>query len=180
MLSVTWLVEERGYPYARAALLAGSMAVGAGILGNLAGGLFGDACARRFRNGRLWSLAAMTAFFTPIGLLFYSTAPGTPLFFVCWFVTSAGTSAWFGPLFAAIQELSPSHTRSTMIAFAMLVINLLGVGPGPLVTGMIGDARGLTLGLLSSLLVAGLAIPAFAIAARRARSELASPAATAP
>ena len=68
MLSVTWLVEERGYPYARAAMFAGGMAVGAGILGNLAGGLFGDACARRFRNGRLWSLAAMTAFFTPIGL----------------------------------------------------------------------------------------------------------------
>ena len=85
-------------------------------------------------------------------------------------MTSAGTSAWFGPLFAAVQELSPSHTRSTMIAFAMLVINLLGVGPGPLVTGMIGDARGLTLGLLSSLLVAGLAIPAFAIAALRGRT----------
>ncbi len=172
MLSVTWLVEERGYPYARAALLAGSMAVGAGILGNLAGGLFGDLCARRWRNGRLWSLAAMTALFTPIGLAFYSMAPGTPLFFACWFVTSAGTSAWFGPLFAAIQELAPSHTRSTMIAFGMLVINLLGVGPGPLVTGMIGDARGLTLGLLSSLLVAGLAIPAFAIAALRGRSEV--------
>ena len=63
-----------------------------------------------------------------------------------------------------------------LIAFAMLVINLLGVGPGPLITGMIGDARGLTLGLLSSLLVAGLAIPAFALAARRARSGPATPA----
>ena len=176
MLSVTWLVEERSYPYARAAMLAGGMAVGAGILGNLTGGLFGDWCARRFRNGRLWSLAAMTAFFTPFGLLFYSIAPGTPLFFGCWFLTSAGTSAWFGPLFAAVQELSPSHTRSTMIAFAMLVINLLGVGPGPLITGMIGDARGLTLGLLSSLLVAGLAIPAFSLAARRARTGPETPA----
>jgi hypothetical protein len=121
----------------------------------------------------------MTALFTPIGLLFYSIAPGTPLFFVCWFLTSAGTSAWFGPLFASIQELSPSHTRSTMIAFAMLVINLLGVGPGPLITGMIGDASGLTLGLLSSLLVAGLAIPAFAIAARRAGAAEEAPAAVA-
>ncbi len=169
MLALTWLVEERGYPYARAALLAGSMAVGAGILGNLAGGLFGDWCARRFPNGRLWSLAAMTAFCTPIALLFYSIAPGTPLFFACWFVTSAGTSAWFGPLFATIQELSPSHTRSTMIAFGMLVINLLGVGPGPLVTGMIGDAYGLTRGLLSSQAVVALAIVAFAVAARVAR-----------
>ncbi len=171
MLSVTWLVEERGYPYARAALLAGGMAVGAGILGNLAGGLFGDWCARRLPNGRLWSLAAMTAFFTPVGLVFYNLAPGTPLFFACWFVTSAGTSAWFGPLFAALQELSPGHTRSTMIAFGMLVINLLGVGPGPLVTGMIGDAHGLTLGLTSSLVVVAFAIVAFAIAARIGRPD---------
>ena len=169
LLSVTWLVEDRGYPYARAALFAGIIAVTAGILGNLAGGMFADWCSYRFRNGRLWSLAAMTAFFTPVGMIFYSLAPGTPIFFLCWFLTSAATSCWFGPLFAAIQELSPGHTRSTMIAFALLVINLLGVGPGPLVTGMIGDARGLTLGLLSSLGVVALAIPAFAIAARSAR-----------
>lgn len=175
MLSVTWLVEERGYPYSRAALLAGSMAVGAGILGNLAGGLFGDWCARRLPNGRLWSLAAMTAFFTPVGLVFYNLAPGTPLFFACWFVTSAGTSAWFGPLFAALQELSPSHTRSTMIAFGMLVINLLGVGPGPLFTGMIGDARGLTLGLTSSQVVVAFAILAFALAARIGGREATDP-----
>ena len=169
LLAVTWLVEDRGYPYARAALLAGAMAVGAGLLGNLAGGLFGDFCARRFRNGRLWSLAAMTAFFTPVGLIFYNLAPGTPLFFACWFITSAGTSAWFGPLFAAVQELSPVHTRATMIAFALLVINLLGVGPGPLVAGMIGDAYGLTLGLTASLVVVAFAVIAFAVAARIAR-----------
>lgn len=168
MLSVTWLVEERGYAYERATLLAGGMAVGAGLLGNLGGGLFGDFCARRLRNGRLWSLAAMTAFCTPVGLLFYNLSAGTPLFFACWFVTSAATSAWFGPLFAAIQELSPSHTRSTLIAFALLVINLLGVGPGALVTGMIGDARGLTVGLSASLVVVAFAVVAFALAARSA------------
>jgi MFS family permease len=111
----------------------------------------------------------MTAFFTPVGLVFYNLAPGTPLFFACWFVTSAGTSAWFGPFFAAVQELSPAHTRSTMIAFGLLVINLLGVGPGPLVTGMLGDAYGLTRGFTVSLFVVALAIGAFAISAKIAR-----------
>lgn len=166
MLSVTWLVEERGYPYSRATLLAGGMAVGAGLLGNLAGGLLADLFARRFRSGRLWCLALMTAISAPIGLAFYNLPPGGPLFFACWFVTSAATSAWFGPLFAAIQEISPAHTRSTLIAFALLFINLLGVGPGPLVTGLIGDAYGLTLGLSTSLVVVSFAVVAFAIAAR--------------
>lgn len=164
---VTWLVQERGYPYAEAAFRAGIVAVAAGFLGNLAGGAFGDACARRWRAGRLWSLVAMTAFFVPLGWLFFSQPKGTALFYVCWFFTAAGTTAWFGPLFSAFQELSPVEGRSTFVAFALLVLNLLGVGPGPLVTGMIGDRLGLTTGLLASLVVTGLAILPFALAARR-------------
>ncbi len=171
---VTWLVQERGYEYSRAALAAGLVAVVAGFLGNLAGGLFGDWFARRRPNGRLWSLAVMTAFFTPIGLLFYALEPGTPFFYVGWFLTCAGTSAWFGPLFATIQELSPTHVRSSMIAFALLVLNLLGVGPGPLVTGMIGDAASLTQGLLVSLAVVATAIVPFVLAARLARPPAAA------
>lgn len=163
---VTWLVQERGFAYADAAFTSGVIAVLAGFLGNLAGGAFGDACARRFRGGRLWSLVIMTAFFSVPAWLFYSTTPGTPLFYVCWFFTSAGTTAWFGPLFSAYQELSPVNARSTMVAFALLVLNLLGVGPGPLITGMIGDARNLSQGLLVSLVVTAFAIVPFALAAR--------------
>ncbi|MEO6435172.1 MAG: MFS transporter, partial [Tepidisphaeraceae bacterium] len=163
---VTWLVEERSYSYANAALNAGIVAVFSGFLGNMAGGAFGDFCARRFRGGRLWSLVIMTAFLTVPAWLFYTSTPGSPLFYVCWFFTAAGTTAWFGPLFSAYQELSPVHARSTVIAFALLVLNLLGVGPGPLITGMIGDARGLTSGLLISVVVTAFAMIPFALAAR--------------
>jgi len=173
--NVTWLVEERGLPFARAAFIAGVMAVTAGFLGNLAGGMFGDWLGRRVPNGRLWSLVAMTLFFVPATALFYLLPAGTPLFFVCWFIAQAGYSSWFGPLFAAIQELSPQHTRSTVVAFALLVMNLLGVGPGPLITGMIGDARDLTSGLVASLGVVAAAIVPFAVAAR-VRQATAAPA----
>ena len=166
LLIVTWLVEERGVPYADAAFRAGIIAVFAGFLGNVAGGAFGDFCARRFRGGRMWSLVIMTAFFTLPGWIFYTTAPLTPLFYVCWFITSAGTTAWFGALFSGYQELAPGHLRSTIVAFALLVLNLLGVGPGPLITGMIGDSRSLSSGLLISVLVTALAMIPFALAAR--------------
>lgn len=166
LLGVTWLVEERGFRYADAAFRAGLVAVFAGFLGNVAGGAFGDACARRFRGGRLWSLVILTAFFAVPSWLFYALPSRSPLFYVCWFFTSAGTTAWFGALFSAYQELSPAHTRSTVVAFALLVLNLLGVGPGPLITGMIGDARTLTSGLLVSVVVTACAIVPFALAAR--------------
>jgi MFS family permease len=161
LLGVTWLVEERGFLYSNAAFSAGIVAVLAGFIGNVAGGAFGDFCAKRFRGGRLWSLVIMTAFFAVPAWTFYSIAPGSQLFYVCWFFTSAGTTAWFGALFAAYQELSPVHTRSTVVAFA-----LLGVGPGPLITGAIGDSRTLTSGLLISVAITAAAIIPFALAAR--------------
>jgi predicted MFS family arabinose efflux permease len=166
LLGVTWLVKERGFVYADAAFRAGVVAVCAGFLGNLAGGAFGDACARRWRGGRLWSLVIMTIFFTVPAWIFYSMKPSGPLFYACWLLTSAGTTAWFGALFSAYQELAPVHARSTVIAFALLVLNLLGVGPGPLFTGMIGDRSGLTSGLLISLAITVLAVVPFALAAR--------------
>jgi len=173
LLGVTWLVEERGFAYSDAAFRAGIVAVIAGFLGNVAGGAFGDFCERRFRNGRLWSLVIMTIFLAIPAWLFYSIAPGSPQWYACWLLTSAGTTAWFGPLFSAYQELAPTHTRSTMVAFALLVLNLLGVGPGPLVTGMIGDRRNLTFGLLASVILTAFAVIPFALAAwsERARVE---------
>lgn len=171
MHAVTWLVEDRGFVYAEAAFAAGVMAVLSGIAGNLAGGAFGDWCARRRRDGHLFSLIPMTIVLTPIGFVFFTLEPGTPWFYLAWFVTAAGTTAWFGPLFAAIQETAPAHARASTMAFALLAINLLGVGPGPLVTGMIGDARNLTVGLMTSLGVVALAIVPIALALRvRARA----------
>jgi MFS family permease len=173
LLVVTWLVEDRGYVFADAALRAGVVAVFAGFFGNLAGGAFGDWCARRSANGHLWSLVAITARFAGSCALFYSLPRSTPAFYAAWFLAAACTSGWFGPLFAAIQELSPAHTRSTIVAFSLLVMNLLGVGPGPLVTGRIGDVRGLSAGLLVSAAVVALAMIPFAIAARRPRARAA-------
>ena len=172
LLGVTWLVEERGFQYADAAFTAGIVAVIAGFLGNVVGGMFGDACAKRFRAGRLWSLVIMTAVLAIPAWLYYSVAPGTPLFYACWLLTSAGTTAWFGSLFSAYQELAPAHTRSTMVAFALLVLNLLGVGPGPLITGIIGDRRSLNYGLLASVIITALAIIPFALAARSETARL--------
>jgi MFS family permease len=167
LLVVTWLVEERGYAFARAAFLAGVVAVFAGFLGNLAGGAFGDRCAKRRPNGHLWSLIPMTLFFVPAALGFYLSEAGSALFFLCWFLSAAGNSAYFGPLFASVQELAPARSRSTVIAFGLLAVNLLGTGPGPLVTGWIGDEKSLSLGLVASQGVVLLAIVPFALALRR-------------
>ena len=163
---ITWLVQERGFPFATAAYTAGLMAVTSGLLGNLAGGWVADWCARRWRGGRSWSLVLLTLFFAPFSAAFFLLPASSPLFYVCWFFSSASTVAYFGPVFSAVQELAPGHVRSSTVAFALLVMNILGVGPGPWITGMIGDRASLTMGLLSSVAVSTLSVAAFAAAAR--------------
>ena len=167
LLGITWLVQERGYPFATAAYTAGLMSVTSGFLGNLGAGWLADWCARRWRGGRAWSLVLMTLFFAPFCAAFFVLPAGSPLFYVCWFVWSASTVAYFGPALSAVQELAPVHVRSSAVAFALLVMNLLGTGPGPWITGMIGDRVSLTAGLLTSVGVSTLSVVAFAAAARR-------------
>jgi MFS family permease len=163
---VTWLVQERGFDFAQAAFLAGGMAVVSGLAGNLAGGWFTDWCHRRWRGGRSWSLVLLTLFFAPFSAAFFLLPPDSALFYVCWFFWNASSVAYFGPVFAAVQELSPAHTRSSAVAFGLLVMNLAGVGPGPWITGLIGDSFDLTRGLLVSLAVTVTAVVPFAVAAR--------------
>jgi len=165
---ITWLVQERGFPFATAAYLGGLMVVTSGFMGNLAGGWVADWCARRWHGGRSWSLVVLTLFFVPFSLGFFLLPTSSPLFYLCWFFSSASTVAYFGPVFSAIQELAPAHIRSSAVAFGLLVMNLLGVGPGPWITGMIGDRVSLTMGLLSSVGVSTLSIVAFGAAARLA------------
>ena len=164
---ITWLVQERGFPFATAAYTAGFMSVTSGFLGNLAGGWVADWCARRWRGGRSWSLVLMTLFFAPFCAGFFLLPPSSLFFYVCWFFASASTVAYFGPVFSAVQELAPGHIRSSVVAFGLLVMNVLGVGPGPWITGYIGDHASLTLGLLSSVGVSTLSVVMFAAAARR-------------
>lgn len=174
---ITWLVEERGLPFARAAFTTGVIAAVAGFTGNVVGGWFGDLCERRWAGGRLWSLVILTVVCVPVAATFYLLPPTSPAFHACWVVASAFTTLYFGPLLASVQQLSPVGVRSTLVAFTLLVMNLFGVGPGPWITGMIGDRSSLTEGLLLSLAVALAAVVPFVVAARRYERD-ARPAAT--
>ena len=113
----------------------------------------------------------MSVALAPIGAVFFVMPTSSPLFYVCWFLTSASTTAWFGPLFATIQHLAPPAIRSTTVAFGLLVVNLLGVGPGSWITGLIGDASSLTRGLVVAAGVELAAVLPLALAARRLEGD---------
>jgi MFS transporter, Spinster family, sphingosine-1-phosphate transporter len=154
--AITWLVEERGFAYPRAAFLSAVIIATAGLLGNLGIGALTDRARRRHPGGRLVALAALGGLGLAAAALFYRLAPASAFFYPCWFLAQAWLLGWYGPLVAAIDELAPPGRRATFIGFSLLVVNVAGVSSGPYVTGLLGDRVGLTAGLTWSLLPAAL------------------------
>ncbi|HKU00183.1 MAG TPA: MFS transporter [Paraburkholderia sp.] len=76
----------------------------------------------------------------------------------------AGTS---GPAGAMVANLTPESIHSPAFATLTLVNNLIGLAPGPLVTGFIADRIGLVGALQAAPLVALVAAFAFALGKRR-------------
>jgi len=163
--AITWLVQERGLPYARAALLAAVMVALGGLIGNVAIGVFADRWGRAgLPLGRPGGLVALGALALPSAAAFYLLPLDSPAFLPFWFVSQAFMLGWFGPVTAEMVALAPPELRATVTGFGLLIVNLLGVATGPWITGWIGDHSSLTRGLLVSLAVGALGLLALAVA----------------
>ncbi len=164
--TITWLVQERGFEYSRAAFVSAGMVAGGGLLGGVVAGALTDWGRRRHPAGRLVVFAILAGLALPVGAAFYTLSPSSLLFLPAWFVAQAWMMGWFGPLFAALDELAPPGRRASVLGFGLLVTNLLGVATGPWVAGLIGDRVSLTAGLLVGLAVGASAIIPLLLAAR--------------
>ncbi len=166
---LTWITQERGIPYQTAAYLNGSIYTVAGMLGALLGGIASDWFHRRYVSGRLWFLIVKAAVFLPFTLIFYTAPFNYTWYLAIWFLSSFGSTMWYGPVFATVQDLLPERIRGTAVAFLLLTINLLGTGPGPWITGILGDRLGLQKALLCAIAVGFTASVPFYLAIRRLR-----------
>jgi hypothetical protein len=54
---------------------------------------------------------------------------------------------WYGPSYAAVQGLVQPQTRATAAAVLLFLVNLIGLGLGPLGVGAVSDLIGNTFGL---------------------------------
>jgi len=87
---------------------------------------------------------------------------------------------WYGPVFASAQSLVHPRTRATAAAVLLFVINLVGLGLGPLLVGTFSDIYGQTMGAAEGIRwsmvtfggVGGVAAIAFLLAARTLRDEV--------
>jgi MFS transporter, Spinster family, sphingosine-1-phosphate transporter len=164
---VTWLVQERGLAYSRAAYLASAVVLGAGLAGSLALGWLTDVAQRRGPRGRLVAFTALGSVALAATATFYLLPAASPFFLPVWLVGQAWMLGWFGPMLAAIHDRAPAGSRATVVGFSLMSINVAGVGSGPWITGAIGDRAGLTAGLVTSVAVGAVGLAVVALVALR-------------
>ncbi|MDP3749860.1 MAG: MFS transporter [Phenylobacterium sp.] len=180
-----WLVRERGFERAEIAVISGLIACVAGVAGNLFGGVAVDRWVTATGQSRqmfmVWVLLALL----PINLTYRLIDPDSVLFWVCMVVAYFQLGAFYGPTFSAVQELCPAEVRSTVVAFYIMSLNVVGLGVGITGSGIMVDAliaRGVpqpySWTLFSFTCLSALAILCYLAAARVGKPAVATPAAT--
>jgi predicted MFS family arabinose efflux permease len=172
----TYFHRYYALPIDRAASLAAMLLFVMGV-GMVVCGMVSDRLARS-RPDRKFGLAIAYCLACAVLLFFaFSLPPGAAQLVVLGTAVflAAGTT---GPAGAAVANLTPLAIHGTAFATLTLANNLLGLAPGPIVTGHLADQIGL-LNALYLLPVASLAAAAVLMLARTSyRGDLAAVAAT--
>lgn len=118
-------------------LLALVIGLGGGV-GTFAGGYFADRLAKISEGWRAWIVCVVAVVTLPLSYLCYTATD--PFWAVVWFVIPATLGgAYIGTNFAILQSLAPIEMRAVMAAINLFMLNIVGLGLGPLSVGMISD-----------------------------------------
>lgn len=177
--AILWLVRERGFEEVEITGLYGLLMIAFGTIGAIAGGFLSDWYNRHFRGGRTRFLALALIFMTPFVVSYRWVSPDSILFFTGMSVGLLMFVVFYGPAFSTVQDLSPPKLRGLMTAFLLLACNLLGLGLGAVLAGLIsdyltsiGNEQPLTWALISMDLLSVLAVPAFWMASVHYQREV--------
>lgn len=154
----------------------------AGILGALLGGRLSDWLIAKDLRAHVY----LPALFALLALPFVVIAmlvPSAVLSIMLLTVPAFLNTAWFGPVYASIQGLVRPQTRATAAAVMLFIINLIGLGLGPLAVGVLSDVlashgfsvgEGLRWAKIAGELAVVFSIALFMIAAKTIRDETVS------
>jgi len=117
------------------------MGLVAGLLGIGLGGWLGDKLGARDRRWLVWIPAIALLVGIPFSLMSLF-APTWQLSLIGFIVPLAALYIYSGPVFGLIQTLMPPNMRAMAVSIFLLVTNLIGMGAGPVVTGVVSDLFG--------------------------------------
>jgi MFS family permease len=188
--NVAYLIRVHGMQIGLAGFAFMCVGPLAHAIGALVNGLLTDRLARRDARWYMWLPGANALLALPFSIGFVLWPAGAtfelfgqtlPVALLVILPASLVGSAWLGPTLATAQTLARPHMRAIASALTTGTYNLIGMGLGPLVVGLVSDHFEPTLGAASvryGLLVVALAhLGGSALnfsAARHLRADLAA------
>lgn len=166
-----WLVNELGFDKTEIALRSGYIFIVFGALGTVVGGYGSDWFLRTMNSSRPMFLAIVQLIVVPITLLYRLSDADSALIWVGLIAGAFGLGTLYGPTFSTVQELAPDKAKATAVAFYILLLNLIGLGVGTLIMGLMADAlvaaeydKPYTIALTVLTIASGLSIITFYLA----------------
>jgi predicted MFS family arabinose efflux permease len=135
----SFLVRSFGFDVAQVSWFYGGLLLIGGVAGVWLGGVLADKLGQDKRSRYALIPAAAFALSLPcyvLGVL--STSPVAA--FLLFLPPTALGLMWLGPVITAVQHLAPAHMRTSASALFLFINNLIGLGLGTLLIGLVSDA----------------------------------------
>jgi predicted MFS family arabinose efflux permease len=174
-----FLERSHGITGAELGLILALGGGGGGLVGTLLGGRLSDGLASRDYRWYMWLPAVCGALAMVVAipyLLLDTTWVVVPLVFV----VSVLINTYLGPCLAICHALVPPAMRALTSAVLFFILNLIGLGMGPLVAGFLSDVLseqygddGLRYAMLIVAGISSIGIAMFVLAARNLKRDYA-------
>lgn len=175
----SYLIRNHGLSVGEVGVLLAVLAGGGGMVGTFLGGFLADRLGERDRRWYLW-LPALAGFLAIPFAFPYLLSDNTAMVLPLLFVVTVLINTYMGPSLATIHALVPPAMRATTSAVFFFILNLIGLGLGPVTVGLLSDLYAQHLGqdslryaMLSVNLLGGFAILFFLLGARNLEADLA-------
>lgn len=137
--AIVWLERERGFGVGEISATYGLIYIVFGTAGTFLGGILSDWYQARYKGGRVRFLALLMLAVTPLLISFRFVDPSSSLFYIGMAAGMFSVSSFYGPAFSTVQDLTPVRLRGVMTGLLLVAANLLGLGIGALMTGVLSD-----------------------------------------
>lgn len=136
--ATSFLMRTHQMTYIQVGLFLAPVAGFVGVAGALLGGYLADRYGKGDIRWTAWVVGFAKFGAVPFGIAFYLIDDVTIALAI--YLPAAFLGAFYlGPSFALIQSLSPIAMRATAAATMLFVINIIGLGLGPLIVGKVSD-----------------------------------------
>ena len=176
----TFLIRVHEMGYTEIGVKFGLIAGLGGAFGVTTGGVLADRLGARDVRWYVWMPAILALAAAPLALPFY-LLEDTRLALTAFVPFYVLGNMYVGPLWSLAQGLVPVRMRAVASASLLTILNIFGLGLGPLLVGMMNDALADPYGpdairysLLAMAGLGALAAPCFWLCARTLREELVS------